>query len=113
MAKPVISDLLDRAHLARYTLGDAALEREVLDLFIGQLPQSLAALTSQVDAEGRHRAAHTIKGSARAVGATKLARLAQEAETVVSDPLQWQTVVAQIEAAVQELADVIALEPLA
>src|SRR3569832_2667419 len=57
----------DIAHLRRMTLGDAALEREVLTMFSAQaarLVKALAALPPDASA-----LAHTLKGSARAVDA--------------------------------------------
>jgi HPt (histidine-containing phosphotransfer) domain-containing protein len=67
---------IDLVHLARTTLGDRALEREVLQLFdrqssilIGRMrtaqPAAVAAL------------AHTLKGSARGIGAWRVARAAE------------------------------------
>ena len=49
--------VLDRNHLARYTLSEPELEREVLGLFVERLPVSLAALYESADATARHRAA--------------------------------------------------------
>jgi HPt (histidine-containing phosphotransfer) domain-containing protein len=72
--------LIDREHLRRYTLGDPALEREILGLFIAQLPLTLEALKFAATDRDWHMAAHTLKGSARAVGASELARLALDAE---------------------------------
>jgi HPt (histidine-containing phosphotransfer) domain-containing protein len=74
------SEPLDRAHLARYTLGDTSLEQEVLSLFLGQMPTYLADLSSARDEQAFKAAAHTIKGSARAIGATGLASAAEIAE---------------------------------
>jgi HPt (histidine-containing phosphotransfer) domain-containing protein len=73
---------IDRGHLARFTRGDLALEREVLELVRVQLPLSLARL--QVAASGTEwrDGTHTIKGSAAAIGAWRLARAAERAETV-------------------------------
>lgn len=71
---------IDLTHLRRYTLGDRQLEVEVLGLFAGELPNTLARLKA---AETEHEwriAAHTLKGSARAVGAWEVAGAAQEAE---------------------------------
>jgi len=73
---------IDRAYLARFTLGSAALEREVLQLFAEQAPLYVERLR---DANGRKAwkdAAHTIKGSASAVGAWRLARFAEMAEQI-------------------------------
>lgn len=71
---------IDRAHLARYTLGSATLEREILGLFLAQLPLSIEQLRFAATDREWHVAAHTIKGSAKAVGAWPVARLALEAE---------------------------------
>jgi HPt (histidine-containing phosphotransfer) domain-containing protein len=75
-----MSQPIDHAHLARYTMGNRALELEVLQLFAGQAPETLASLAAAADAKGWHVAAHTLKGSARAVGAFALAHAAELAE---------------------------------
>jgi HPt (histidine-containing phosphotransfer) domain-containing protein len=70
---------IDLVHLARMTLGDRGLEREVLQLFDRQAailmeriqtapPQDIAALV------------HTLKGSAGAIGAASVARAAEAVE---------------------------------
>lgn len=71
---------VDLKHLRRYTLGDPALEREILELFINQLPQTIAALAGAVNQKEWKIAAHTLKGSGRAVGAWRIARIAEQAE---------------------------------
>lgn len=71
---------IDRAYLARFTLGNAALEREVLELFAAQVPLYVLQLRAAVTHKAWKDAAHTIKGSALAVGAHRLASLAQVAE---------------------------------
>lgn len=83
-------DPIDRAYLARFTLRNAALEREVLELFAEQAPVYLERLRSARDRVAWRNAAHTIKGSASAVGAWRLARLAQMAEQIDpgADPAQ-------------------------
>lgn len=73
---------IDWAHLSRFTLNDAALEREVLALFAMDAPRYLANMTT---ARGRNEwieAAHTLKGSARAVGAWNVADCAEAAESL-------------------------------
>lgn len=95
--------ILDRDHLARYTLGDSGLEREVLKLFIDQVPESLALLRGSRDADAWLRAAHTIKGSARAVGAWRLADAAERAETGSGQVEQWDDLADDIEVAVAEV----------
>jgi len=78
-AKPV-----DLVHLAMLTQGDADLEREVLSIFVSQAPVYLAAYRAAADGEGRRRAAHTLKGAARGIGAWRLAQAAELAETTNS-----------------------------
>lgn len=71
---------IDLVHLRRYTLGDLQLERDVLDLFAGELPKTLAALETANTEKEWKMASHTLKGSARAVGAWRVARAATAAE---------------------------------
>jgi HPt (histidine-containing phosphotransfer) domain-containing protein len=73
---------IDRAYLARFTMGNEALAQEVLELFAAQAPVVLDRLRrAQSDADWR-LAAHTLKGSAAAVGARQLQRWAELAERV-------------------------------
>ena len=80
---------IDLMHLRRMTLGDAALEREVLTMFAAQASRLAAALAAMpADAPAL---AHTLKGSARAVGAFAVADAAAELETLIktnSDPAE-------------------------
>jgi HPt (histidine-containing phosphotransfer) domain-containing protein len=72
---------IDIAHLRRMTLGDAALEREVLTIFSAQasrLVKALAMLPADALA-----LAHTLKGSARAVGAFAVGDAAAHLETSI------------------------------
>jgi HPt (histidine-containing phosphotransfer) domain-containing protein len=75
-------DPIDRAYLERFTLRNAALEREVLELFAEQAPLYLERLRAANAATGWKDAAHTIKGAASAVGAWRVARFAELAELV-------------------------------
>lgn len=67
---------IDEDHLGRMTLGDRRLEREVLELF---LRQSTIMLDRIAGAERplAAAAAHTLKGSARGIGAWRVARAAE------------------------------------
>lgn len=85
-AEPGNLPVLDRAHLSRVTLGSSALAREVLDLFIGQVPSQLGALAAAQPGRSWFEAAHGLKGSARAIGAAALAEVAAAAEKAASDP---------------------------
>jgi HPt (histidine-containing phosphotransfer) domain-containing protein len=77
MAAPI-----DRGYLARFTMGNAELEREVLDLFAEHAPTYLLHLMSADTERAWYEAAHTLKGSARAVGAWQVADEAQRAEAL-------------------------------
>jgi HPt (histidine-containing phosphotransfer) domain-containing protein len=95
---------IDHAHLARYTLGDRALELEVLQLFSGQAPSTLRDLETADGPKAWHMAAHTLKGSARAVGAAQVASAAADAESAgFGDPDRHQTV-ARLKAALDDVA---------
>jgi HPt (histidine-containing phosphotransfer) domain-containing protein len=71
---------VDLAHLARQTFGSRDLEREVLRLFLGQSTTLIQRITAAEGADQRFAAAHTLKGSARGIGAHRVARLAEAAE---------------------------------
>ncbi|HEY8194314.1 MAG TPA: Hpt domain-containing protein [Hyphomicrobium sp.] len=71
---------VDIQHLRRYTFGDQALEKEILSLFLAQLPETMASLRAATTERDWKIAAHTLKGSSRAIGASRMARLAQDAE---------------------------------
>lgn len=95
---------VDRKHLARYTLGDAALEEEVLGLFLEQLPKTVAALRSAATDKDWLHAAHTLKGSARCIGAWRLARTGEQAERLggISSRRQCLEAILRIEDAAEE-----------
>jgi HPt (histidine-containing phosphotransfer) domain-containing protein len=61
-------------------LGNAALEQEVLGLFAGQASIYLDQLRSAKSTRDWADAAHTIKGSAAAIGARRLASVAEMVE---------------------------------
>ena len=71
---------IDLKHLRRYTMGNIELEKEILELFLGQLPETIRSLREAASERDWHVAAHTLKGSGRAVGAWRVARLAEHAE---------------------------------
>jgi len=73
---------IDWMHLSRFTLNDKALEHEVLGLFAMEAPRYLARMYAAADRKDWIEAAHTLKGSARAVGAWAIAECAQAAETL-------------------------------
>ena len=72
---------IDMDHLQRMTLGDAGLEREVLKMFSAQAAGLIGSLAaSRADAGAL---AHTLKGSARAIGAFGVADAAGQLEAAV------------------------------
>ena len=75
---------LDLDHLRRQTQGDDALMREILQLFADQMDLRLSSLSA--DASDLKEQAHSIKGSARGVGAWALAEAAEAVELASSEP---------------------------
>ena len=82
---PSCGDAIDMVHLARQTLGDRALEMELLALFERQAGQIAGRLQ---DCGAQHRAglAHTLRGSALAVGAQDVAEAAGACEEAAAAP---------------------------
>lgn len=91
---------IDLSHLARQTGGEKALELAVLRLFAANSIADLSRLKS-ASGQPRRELAHLIVGSARAIGADRVARLAGEVEAGGGD-------VAALEAAVVEARGFIA-----
>jgi len=105
-----VEPALDLEHLRRFTLGDQSLEHEILGLFIKQAPITLAALEAAVADRDWKIAAHTLKGSARAVGAWRVAQLAERAEGMSRgrNPAGCETAVRQLSDALTEASAFIA-----
>lgn len=74
---------IDFDHLNRYVGGDVALTREIFSLFTHQTEMWGRGLASDADDEVWGSVTHSLKGSAKAVGATKLAELCEAAEQLV------------------------------
>jgi hypothetical protein len=79
--------ILDRNHLAHITLGDRALEREVLGLFHRQAEMLLGRMANQAP-RVTAALAHTLTGSARGVGAWQVAAAAEALERASAAPDQ-------------------------
>jgi HPt (histidine-containing phosphotransfer) domain-containing protein len=74
---------IDLEHLRQSTLGNSDLAREVLGLFADQAARVLLQLASlPPDADAL---AHTLKGSARAIGAFGVAEAASALERAIRD----------------------------
>jgi HPt (histidine-containing phosphotransfer) domain-containing protein len=72
---------IDTEHLQRMTLGDAGLEREVLAMFSAQTVRLMSELAAP--SSDRRALVHTLKGSARAIGAFRVAEAAELLEAVL------------------------------
>ena len=101
--------VIDLDQLARMSLGERSLEREVLTLFnlqagilvqrmVGEDPKYVAGL------------AHTLSGSARGVGAWKVAEAAAAVERLASapEPIMPSSAMSRLSAAVSEAQAAIA-----
>ncbi|MBW8857539.1 MAG: Hpt domain-containing protein [Bradyrhizobium sp.] len=91
---------IDFEHLSRMTLGDAGLEQEVLAMFVAQsttLVSTLAAMP--VDASAL---AHTLKGSARAIGAFAVGDAAARLEAAIARGFDTSAALAELGETVAE-----------
>ena len=89
---------IDLEHLGQSTLGDASLAREVLGLFADQaarVQRQLAAVPADAGT-----LAHTLKGSARAIGAFAVADAAAALELAIREGQAPAQALADLEAAV-------------
>ena len=73
------SSPIDLDHLARQTLGDPAIRREVLDLFVAEMSAARGQLVGSGQCN-RAELAHRIKGAARGIGANPVAETAAALE---------------------------------
>lgn len=70
---------IDLEHLSRQTSGDRQLELEVLSIFARQIHDTVGQM-SQASTGERKRLVHTLKGSARSLGAFRLAQCLEDIE---------------------------------
>ncbi len=78
----VAETVFDRDHLAHYTMDDPELEREIVSLFLAQLPSILDSLLKASSRDDWRFATHTLKGSAFAIGACKIGAIAKKLEAI-------------------------------
>lgn len=100
---------IDVGHLNRQTMGDRSLEHEVLELFRRQariLLFRFEALTNPVE---RADVAHTLQGSARGVGAHRVAFAAAEVERAARSGEPTGRALAELAEAVAEATSAIEL----
>jgi len=71
---------IDLVHLGNQTQGDQELEAEILGIFKNQSQIYMKMMLNSCDVTTRIRAAHSLKGAARSIGAFNLAELAAQVE---------------------------------
>ena len=99
---------IDHEHLARMTLDDADLGHEVLAMFSAQAVSLIGALTTSPADPGA--LAHTLKGSARAIGAFAVADAAEALEVLIrngDDPAEALAVLEDAVAQARKAIDAI------
>jgi HPt (histidine-containing phosphotransfer) domain-containing protein len=86
-APPLVPDSapIDRRHLTQMTLGEQSLEREVLGLFDRQAEMLIGRMRGANGAVAAAMA-HTLKGSARGIGAWRVAEAAEAVELAATGP---------------------------
>jgi HPt (histidine-containing phosphotransfer) domain-containing protein len=108
-APALVETVIDLDHLARMTFGEASLEAEVLSLFDRQAAVLLAHMRDAPPAAVA-AFAHTLKGSARGIGAWRVAEAASvvEMNAVRADAAGAAQAAARLAAAVDEVRAAIA-----
>jgi HPt (histidine-containing phosphotransfer) domain-containing protein len=112
-SEPVVSGLtasqpvIDLVHLGRMTLGEKSLEAEVLALFDRQTDMLLTRM-EQAPPAAAAAFAHTIKGSARGIGAWRVAEAAEAVERAAAGSADLTGVIGGLAAAVDEAHSAIA-----
>lgn len=79
------TQIVDLAHLNRYTGGELALNSEILRLFQTQTKDMLAKLSRSLESGDKRSwqdVAHSMKGAARGIGAFALADAVSDAEKI-------------------------------
>ncbi|MFC3230829.1 Hpt domain-containing protein [Marinibaculum pumilum] len=77
------AEVLDISQLRQFTAGEPALELEIAELFAETSAGYVAAMVPDASDKAWHEAAHSLKGSARGIGAGRVAQLAASAENLV------------------------------
>lgn len=85
MSKSDSTPHLDFEHIKQYVGDDTALTQEIFGLFKHQVDMWVRLLIVDVDDETWVSILHSIKGSARAVGAKKLADVCEQGETMIDE----------------------------
>ena len=94
--------VFDRAHLTQYTMESPELEREIVGLFLAQLPGILDRLRKGCTGADWRIATHTLKGSALAIGARRIGDLARELEAAYGAGEARQELLSELVHAIDE-----------
>jgi HPt (histidine-containing phosphotransfer) domain-containing protein len=91
-------EVFDTDHLRRYTLGDTALEKELLGPFRAQARLQLDLIAAAASAGDFSASVHALKGAALAMGAREIAETTAKLETVdfEADPAQRKRLVERL-----------------
>ena len=108
MARRDLTGAVDFNYLETYAGGDMALVEEVLGLFREQAAIWVRLLDPAAEGEAWRDAAHTLKGSARGIGAGALAQACEAAELAEPDvglrTLRLERVKDALQAALSDIA---------
>ncbi len=96
---------IDLSHLSKQTMGDRELEREVLGMFVEQA-QTVRRQIGDAAVKERLFLAHSLKGSARGVGAFAIAECACAIENSPTDRLVVKRLVRLIDDACDFIASI-------
>lgn len=88
--------LIDFDYLGKFTQGDPVLQREILTLFANQVAMLVDQLSQTADNRAWTFLAHSLKGTARAVGAWQLAQMAETMEQQGADGGQRRELVKRL-----------------
>lgn len=97
---------IDFDHLNQYVGGDPELTLEVFGLFRNQVDMWAKMLDPKATDDQWAAITHSLKGSARAVGAMKLANLCEQCETFIGDdnrPGARDVAVGKLEASISQV----------
>lgn len=108
-ADTAFASAIDVGHLNRQTMGDRSLEREVLELFRRQARILLFRFDALTNPAERADVAHTLKGSARGVGASRVAFAAEELERAATSGESTGKALAELAESVAEVTSAIEL----
>ncbi len=76
---------IDFDHLNQYVGGDIGLTKEIFSLFKNQVDMWSRSLVADADDEIWAGLTHSLKGTAKAVGATRLAEVCESAEDLIGE----------------------------